>query len=129
MPIPEVEKDSASKLLKQFCETRIPARVRHQIELGFRFEGSVAYLFERRPDWRGSDEWMSMDIARFRYFIGRGEWSCTGATGMRSGIGTTLSVNGRPSGVSSRRSTRTPRAFSGVDGALSNKRLLLARMT
>ena len=74
MPIPEVEKDSASKLLAQFCETRIPARVRHQIELGFRFEGSVAYLFERRPDWRGSDEWMSMHIARFRYFIGREEW-------------------------------------------------------
>ena len=63
MPIPEWEKASASKLLTQFCETRIPARVRHQIELGFRFEGSVAYLSERRPDWRGSDEWMSMDIA------------------------------------------------------------------
>lgn len=74
MPISETEKNSASWLLSQFCETRIPPHVRDQIELGFRFEGNVVYLFERRPNWRGSGEWTSMDIARFRYFVGRGEW-------------------------------------------------------
>lgn len=74
MPIPEAEKNAASSMLAEFCEARVPDHVRDQIRLSFRFEGNVVYLVESRPGWRRSKDWTSMDIARFRYFVGRREW-------------------------------------------------------
>jgi hypothetical protein len=74
MAIPDKVREEASRLLAEYCTTRIPERVRDQIRLSFRFEGHVAYLTESGPSLQGRGAWTDMDIARFRYYAGRREW-------------------------------------------------------
>jgi hypothetical protein len=74
MPVPDREKRAAFQLLAHYCVTKIPTRARDQIELEFRFEDNVVFLVEQRPDSQGLETWVSIDIARFRYFTSRGEW-------------------------------------------------------
>jgi len=56
--------------LRQYCEKRVPDRVRHQVRLEFEIRGLNVTLVERRVPWRprSSDEpWTRLAVARFRY--------------------------------------------------------------
>jgi DUF3024 family protein len=64
--------------LRQFCEKRVPAHVRHQVRLDFEIRGLNATLVERRVPWRprSSDEpWTRLAVARFRYDLDSGRWA------------------------------------------------------
>jgi hypothetical protein len=74
LPISSLEQQRVSVLLQDYCDRRVPPEVRDQLEIRFRFEGNAAYLFERRPAWRRSGEWLELLVAKFRYFVGRREW-------------------------------------------------------
>ncbi len=75
MPISSFEQKRVSKLLRQYCEDRVPAHVRDKLELRFRFEGNSIILHERRPAWNHPGEWVEPPVAKFRFFVGRQEWA------------------------------------------------------
>jgi hypothetical protein len=75
VPISPFQVTRVSKILEAFCDDRVPPEVRDQVELRFRFEGNSVILFERRPAFQRPGDWTEIQIARFRYFVGRQEWA------------------------------------------------------
>ncbi len=75
MPISSFQVKRVSKLLTAYCDQRIPAHIRDQLELRFRSDGNNVVLYERRPHWNRPDEWTESGVAKFRYFVGRQEWA------------------------------------------------------
>jgi hypothetical protein len=67
MAIPVLLKKRIELRLANYCEARIPPRVRGQIRLGFRFRGHSVTLFEERPLLRDMDHWIESVVAQFRY--------------------------------------------------------------
>ena len=61
-------------LLDPFCAAHSPEEHRDQLRMTYSIDGHAVTLFEERPDWRGSGEWMRSEIARFRYYRSRDEW-------------------------------------------------------
>jgi hypothetical protein len=45
--IPDFELRQVKALLAHYCEARVPARVRHKLNMGFSVRGSAVTLFER----------------------------------------------------------------------------------
>jgi hypothetical protein len=74
LPLPPAEKERVGLILREYCEEKVPLRVRDQLQLDFRFDGNNAILFERRPAWDGRKDWIESNVAKFRYFVGRAEW-------------------------------------------------------
>jgi hypothetical protein len=53
--------------LKAFCERRVPARVRDEIRLGWKFRGNNVTLFESRPSFPDRATWVDIPVAQFRF--------------------------------------------------------------
>src|SRR3972149_3908345 len=66
MPIPELVRRAAEKRIRDYCERRIPARIRNEMRLGGGIEGDALTLVARRRG-RGT--------SRFRYEPRLGVWS------------------------------------------------------
>ncbi len=62
----EFEQKRIEKLLSAYCDGKVPPHLRDQIRIEFRIRGNEASLFESRPHFRGTGEWFSVKIARFR---------------------------------------------------------------
>ena len=74
MPIPEQQKREITKSLAEFCEARVPLRVRDLLRLSFRIEPRDVILFEERPQWDNRSIWREHPIAKFRYLSSNEEW-------------------------------------------------------
>ena len=74
-PLSEIVRFGAERILKEFCEDRVPFEYRDQIRLECSFEGESAILSECRPDWQGGPEWTKMPIVRFRYNNKTARWT------------------------------------------------------
>lgn len=61
-------------LLGPFCAAHSPEECRDELRMTYSVDGHAVTLFEERPDWRGSGEWMRSEVARFRYYRSRDEW-------------------------------------------------------
>jgi len=61
--------------LERYCEARVPARARGEIQLLHRIRGTTVTLFERRPAWRAPEEWVESPVAQFRYQPLTGLWT------------------------------------------------------
>lgn len=57
------------KKVEAFCETRIPAHARDEIQLEHGVRGNAITIVERRPPWLAElgPDWTSMKIAQLRY--------------------------------------------------------------
>jgi hypothetical protein len=75
LPISSFEQKRVSKLLREYCDQRIPPHIRDEVQLGFRFEGNNVVLYERRPAWNRPGEWVEPSVAKFRFFVGRQGWA------------------------------------------------------
>ena len=75
MPISPFQIARVSKVLQEYCNARVPPEVRDKVEVKFRFEGNIVFLFEHRPAFQRPGEWMEIPVARFRYFVERQEWA------------------------------------------------------
>ncbi len=75
MPISEIERHKAEKVLAAYCTERTDPAVRDQVEIVFRLEGNYAYVSERRPHWRDSSIVRDHDIAKFRFVVNQRAWT------------------------------------------------------
>lgn len=76
MAIPAEVRD-AEKLVRTYCEQRIPPHIRDQIRLETATRGRTVTILERRPPWRPDwgPEWSSSKVAQLRYETGAGTWT------------------------------------------------------
>ena len=74
-PLSEIVRFGADRILKEFCEDRVPYEYRDQIRLECKFDGDSAIISERRPDWEGGPNWSDMAIIRFRYNNRTARWT------------------------------------------------------
>ena len=63
MPIPPIQKQLAQKQLDKFCKTRIPEKIKDQIQLVYSIEKNTATLIEKRPLWNDSSRWSELPVA------------------------------------------------------------------
>ncbi|MGB5162945.1 MAG: DUF3024 domain-containing protein [Thermoanaerobaculia bacterium] len=75
MPISEIERRKAEKVLGTYCMERTNPTVRDQLEIVHRLEGNYAYISERRPDWRDPSISRDHDVAKFRFVVKRRVWA------------------------------------------------------
>lgn len=75
MPLPELLKKRAEKLLTEFCQSRVPTWLKDEIRLGFTIQGEAATIFQERRRCQGSDEWFRLPMARFRYSESLNQWT------------------------------------------------------
>ena len=74
MPLSEVQHAHVSKLLRAYCESRVPLHVRDKVRMEFRIHGNAVDLFERRPRWDAPKVWHEENVARFRFVATRKRW-------------------------------------------------------
>jgi hypothetical protein len=68
MALSEFELKRAGKAIHAFLEKRRPpARIRHQVDIGYRIEGQSVELFEVRPRWDNPEEKLEHPIAKATY--------------------------------------------------------------
>ena len=77
MPIPELVRKAALRQVDAFCDSRIPAFARDEIQLEFSVRGNTITIVERRPPWRADfgPDWSSQKIAQLRYDSDTALWS------------------------------------------------------
>ncbi len=74
MALPEHTRKVVEERLGAYCEEKIPARVRDQVRLGFRFRGHTVTLYEERPAFQEPDRWVEIVCAQFRMDQETFEW-------------------------------------------------------
>lgn len=67
MALSEIPQAQVTTRLTVFCNPRVPAAVRNQVQVGFRIKGSEVVLFEKRPALQAPHEWREMAVAKFKY--------------------------------------------------------------
>lgn len=75
MPLPEIEQHRVDKLLKDFCDRRVPLRVRDDVELTYKIIGKKVILIETRPYFDDPSQWSEVPIAQFEYDASANLWS------------------------------------------------------
>jgi len=75
MPIPELTRRRAERLLQQLIDRRVPPRVRNEIRMSVETRGNSVTLFEDRPVWRMPGQWTHGKIAQFRYDPTSDRWT------------------------------------------------------
>lgn len=75
MPISEIERRRAEKVLSEYCARRTNPEVRDQLEIVYRLEGDCACVAERRPDWMNASIVRDHDVAKFRFVMKDRAWT------------------------------------------------------
>lgn len=62
--------------VRQYCESRVPARIRDQYRLEVDVDGYAVSIMACRPPWTTNigPEWTRLPVARMRYTASRGTW-------------------------------------------------------
>lgn len=68
--------DINDAILKGFIEDLRPPdlETRKELDMGYSWDGSIAYLFEIRPEWERPENILHHEFAKIRYYKSRGEW-------------------------------------------------------
>jgi len=74
MPLPPDVRDRVQRRLDQYCQARIPERVRHQLRLTYRIRGNHVTLVEERPSIFDPEKWTQVVVAQFRFRLGDSNW-------------------------------------------------------
>ncbi|MCC6808532.1 MAG: DUF3024 domain-containing protein [Deltaproteobacteria bacterium] len=75
MALPEFVAQHAERALAAFCDRRVPARARDQIQLRYSARGDSITLLETRPRWNDPNAaWTEQPIARFDFDGQDGVW-------------------------------------------------------
>ena len=75
MSLPEIEQFRVEKLLKAFCEKRVPPHARDQVKLICKVIGNRVTLSECRPYYNDPSSWSEMPVAQFEYDLAAKSWS------------------------------------------------------
>lgn len=74
MAFSDAELATIDKALGGLCERHSPPDLADQLRTVYEVDRLAVTLYEERPDWRGSGEWMRTPVARFRYVRRADEW-------------------------------------------------------
>lgn len=74
MSFSEFERKRIDKLIGNFCRSRVPERARGQLRYSYRIEGQTVIVSEERNRRGKQEEWLALDIARFRYVKSTKRW-------------------------------------------------------
>ena len=74
MALSEIQRAQVHKLLTAYCAARVPAAVRSEIRVGFRFDRNAVILYEERPSFQPPYDWREMVVAKLTYVGTRREW-------------------------------------------------------
>ena len=74
MALSDIQRADITKRLTEYCDAKVPERVRDQVRLCFRIGASDVVLFEERPRFNRPKEWGEENVAKFRYVASRREW-------------------------------------------------------
>jgi hypothetical protein len=75
MALPILQRQLAEKLLRSFCDKRVPMQYRTEARLDFKVRGNSVTLVESRPGIFVADPWLDMSIAQFRYDESQSTWT------------------------------------------------------
>jgi len=74
MALSDIQRADITKRLTEYCDAKVPERVRDRVRLCFRIGASDVVLFEERPRFNRPKEWGEENVAKFRYVASRREW-------------------------------------------------------
>ncbi|MGH7712880.1 MAG: DUF3024 domain-containing protein [Gemmatimonadaceae bacterium] len=74
MAIPESQRRAISRLLSDYCAPHPRAAIRRQLRHGFEISPHHIVLFEKRPHFDRPQDWLRLDVAKFRWYQSRREW-------------------------------------------------------
>ncbi len=74
MAFSEKQLSSIRRVVRDFCERRVPQEVRDQVRLLYTVEGQNVIICESRPNWRDPSKWQEADVAKLRYVAVSDEW-------------------------------------------------------
>lgn len=75
MPLPQLVRRSAEKILTRYCEAHAPRCACDQRRLFFRIQDDHITLFAESPPASGSGEGVASPLARFRFSHELGQWT------------------------------------------------------
>lgn len=76
MPIDPNLKAQVTKILEDYCERKVPLRVRAQVRLIHRWRGTKVVLIEVRPYWKDpSAPWVESPVAQFQSHDDTDDWT------------------------------------------------------
>jgi hypothetical protein len=65
--VPEPPETDVAKIRK-YCDTRVPARIRHQVRVEAAVCGNSVTIFDCRPPWHPNlTKWSKVRVAQLRY--------------------------------------------------------------
>jgi len=74
MPLPDLVRRSAEKLLTRYCTERVPPCARDQLRLSFRTRGDQITLFAGRTE-QADGKWRIRPVARFCFSHELAQWT------------------------------------------------------
>ena len=75
MSLPELIKRQVEQVLRPYCQSRVPPRVRDQVRIDFKFRGNSVTLFEERRAFGRPETWVDIVVAQFRYDEKNRKWA------------------------------------------------------
>jgi len=75
MALSEFEKEKIEKIFTAYCEKKVPLHIRDQFRVEFEIRGNEVKLFEFRPYWKDTNEWIPQKVARFKKDPGSNSWT------------------------------------------------------
>ncbi len=67
MALPQLTKKQIEKTLAEYCDSRVPKHIRHQLRLEFAFRGNTVSIYEVRPVWDDPTRFTEGPVAQFRF--------------------------------------------------------------
>jgi hypothetical protein len=75
MPLPQLLRKRAEKLLDAYCRSRVPSWLKDELRLDFTIVDVAATVFQQRRRCQGTCEWFRSPLAQFRYSAALQQWT------------------------------------------------------
>ncbi|HKJ04222.1 MAG TPA: DUF3024 domain-containing protein [Geopsychrobacteraceae bacterium] len=75
MPLPQLLKKKAEKLLEEYCRSRVPSWLEEELRLNFTIDDESATVYQERRRCQGACEWLRVPLAQFRYSEILNQWT------------------------------------------------------
>ncbi len=67
MALSELTKRQVDKALAAYCKAKVPAYLKDEVRVDFKYRGNSVTLFEERPAFDRPDTWVDIIVAQFRF--------------------------------------------------------------
>ena len=75
MAFNELELAQIEDVVGGYCKSISPEHISDQLTITYDIDGHAVTIWENRRCWDDESKWMHLEVARFRYFQSRNEWT------------------------------------------------------